>query len=369
MPELITQSSFADLFLNDIPLLDVRAPAEFARGAFPQAVNFPLLSDTERQAIGIRYKQAGQEAAVSLGHELVSGRTREQRVADWLTFLAENPAAMLYCFRGGLRSTVVQQWLDECGIKIPRIAGGYKALRRFLIDELDKAGQCENFIIVGGRTGSGKTHLIKQLQSSVDLEGCAQHRGSAFGKRTVPQPSQINFENVLSVAFLKLPYSQVNNIFLEDESRAIGSLSLPLKLHESMRQAPIAIIEETIESRVATVLNDYIQANFLDFQQRYPQDCKDRFNASLLSSLDRIRRRLGDENYQGVKQSMAAAQLAQDRHEAMQLHRLWITCLLKNYYDPMYDYQLNKKGQRVVFRGNGTEFLSWASHLDTQIDS
>ena len=369
MPELITQSSFADLFLNDIPLLDVRAPAEFAHGAFPRAVNFPLLSDAERQAIGIRYKQAGQDAAVSLGHELVSGATREQRVADWLAFLAENPSALLYCFRGGLRSSVVQQWLDECGIKIPRIAGGYKALRRFLIDELDKAGRCENFIIVGGKTGSGKTHLINQLQSSVDLEACAQHRGSAFGRRTIPQPSQINFENVLSVAFLKLPYKLANRIFLEDESRAIGSLSLPLALHESMRQAPIAIIEETIQSRVDTVLNDYIQADFLDFQQLYPEDFKDRFNESLLSSLDRIRRRLGDENYRAVKQSMAAAQLAQDQHEAMHLHRLWITCLLKNYYDPMYDYQLNKKGQRVVFRGNRAEFLTWAGHLDTQLAS
>ncbi|MGE4629375.1 MAG: rhodanese-like domain-containing protein, partial [Pseudohongiellaceae bacterium] len=189
MPELISKSGFADLFVYDIPLLDVRSPNEFNRGAFPNATNLPLLTDNERVAIGIRYKNSGQKAAIALGYELVNTGEKQTRLANWQNYLVENPTALLYCFRGGLRSSIVQQWLDEAGFSIARIDGGYKAMRRFLIGTIDKVANPDNIIILAGKAGSGKTHLLNKLRYSVDLESCARHRGSAFGGRVEPQPT------------------------------------------------------------------------------------------------------------------------------------------------------------------------------------
>ena len=117
-------------------MMDMRAPAEFDHGAFPSALSLPLMTDEERAQVGICYKQQGQQAAIELGHQLVAGQTREQRLAQWREFAQANPAGYLYCFRGGLRSQTVQQWLHEAGIDYPLVLGGYKAMRRFLIDEL-----------------------------------------------------------------------------------------------------------------------------------------------------------------------------------------------------------------------------------------
>ena len=105
------------IFLNDVPMMDVRAPVEFARGAFPGVVNLPLMNDAERQAVGTCYKQQGQQAAIELGHRLVSGALKTERIAAWARFAQAHPDGLLYCFRGGLRSQIVQQWLEtEAGI-------------------------------------------------------------------------------------------------------------------------------------------------------------------------------------------------------------------------------------------------------------
>jgi len=125
---------FRQLFLQNVPLMDVRAPVEFAKGAFPQAVNLPLMNDSERQKVGTRYKQQGQAAAIALGHQLVRGKLKAARIDAWLAQVQAAPEGYLYCFRGGLRSQLVQQWLSEAGVQYPRVIGGYKAMRRFLID-------------------------------------------------------------------------------------------------------------------------------------------------------------------------------------------------------------------------------------------
>ena len=95
------------LLADNVPLIDIRAPAEFALGAFPASVNLPLLTDDERHQVGIRYKQAGGAAALELGHHLVSGDTRERRIAAWRAWAERHPGGALYCWRGGLRSEIV----------------------------------------------------------------------------------------------------------------------------------------------------------------------------------------------------------------------------------------------------------------------
>ena len=123
------------LFLADSPLMDMRAPAEFSHGAFPGAVSLPLMTDEERAQVGLCYKQQGQAAAIELGLQLVAGQLREERMAQWVEFAHEHPGGYLYCFRGGLRSQTVQQWLRDQGIDYPLVKGGYKAMRRFRLNE------------------------------------------------------------------------------------------------------------------------------------------------------------------------------------------------------------------------------------------
>lgn len=366
MPNIISAAEIPALFIHDIPLLDVRAPVEFARGAFPAAENLPLLDDAERAAVGKIFKTAGQQAAIALGHELIGGTHKAERITAWTGFIAQHPNAALYCFRGGLRSATVQEWLAEAGMEIPRIAGGYKRMRRVLLNTLEQFTAQNNLLIVAGKTGSGKTHLINALQHSIDLEGLANHRGSAFGTRVQGQPSQINFENALAIALLKLPSRQARRLFVEDESRAIGSLSLPQTLYGKMLEAPIALLEESLEQRVDTILHDYIYSNFLDFKRTDPDNSERLFGEYLLSSLAKIRRRLGDTNHAILQDSM---QQALQHNGELDAHREWIRLLLQKYYDPMYEYQLQKKLSRVVFRGDREELLRWAAHLDVPMQA
>ncbi|GJM14002.1 MAG: tRNA 2-selenouridine synthase [Pseudohongiella sp.] len=364
MPQLLRESEFRDLFTQDLPLIDVRAPVEFERGAFPNAVNLPLLLDDERHEVGIKYRQGGKEAAVSLGEELVSGESKQERLNKWLQFLKANPSAALYCFRGGLRSQTTQQWMANSGADIPLIEGGYKALRRFLINTIETVTADAQFMIIGGKTGSAKTHLLNDLNFSIDLEGLANHRGSAFGRRIAGQPSQIDFENRLGIALLKAPFEDAQQLFLEDESRAIGSLSIPKEFYDKMTNSPIAMLEESLEARVETIYKDYIYSNFEDFFSADANAAQANFSEFLLGSLQRIKRRLGSEKHAELHSTMEQALNHNDPAEAEALHRHWIQRLLSEYYDPMYEYQMNKKLSRVVYRGTREEFLAWAAHIN-----
>ncbi len=196
--------NYRELFLHDIPMMDVRAPVEYQKGAFPGTINVPLINDIERQKIGTCYKQQGQKAAVALGHQLVAGQSKADRIAAWADFSRQHPNGYLYCFRGGLRSQITQEWLKEkAGITYPRVIGGYKAMRNFLLQTIEQAvAECQ-FIVLGGLTGAGKTDVLLKLAHSLDLEKHAHHRGSSFGKHVLTQPSQIDFENRLAIDVLK----------------------------------------------------------------------------------------------------------------------------------------------------------------------
>lgn len=370
MPHLMSNSipktSFADLLKSDTPLLDVRAPVEYTRGAFPTATNMPLLNDDAREQVGTQYKQQGADAALELGHKLVQGEVKAALLAQWQQYLINNPDSVLYCYRGGQRSKIAQQWLAETGYDIPRIEGGFKALRHFLLDKLEQVSATTNFIIAGGKTGCGKTHLINKVKLSVDLEGRANHRGSAFGRRVSPQPTQINFENNLAIDFIRLPLDSLNRLFIEDESHSIGSIHLPPNLYAKMKQSPLAIIEASVASRIAVIFDDYIHSNYLDFMTTHGDEGMQLFRESLLASLDKIRKRLGDELHAQIRNIMLSALEAQISTGDSSEHKLWIEILLVNYYDPMYDYQLSKKSDRIVFRGDGDEFSRWSSSINPE---
>ncbi len=361
MPADVTQADFARLFRQDTPLLDVRSPVEFSRGAFPASHNIPLLSDAEREQVGRAYHRQGGEAALALGHRLVGGEARAGLIRQWREFAEQHPQALLYCFRGGQRSHIAQQWLAESGVAVPLITGGYKALRGFLLKALEEATG-SNFLVIAGKTGSGKTNLLGELPDSLDIEGAAGHRGSAFGSLTTPQPTQIHFENELAVRLLKLDHAFLRGLIVEDESRAVGSLAIPPALFNAMKQAPIALLEVDIESRVETILQDYVLANLAAWERHSPGEGESLLALSLLASLGKISRRLGGEAYQSAGKLMRKA-FATGSSERLGLHRQWIRLLLEQYYDPMYEYQLSRKLPRVRFRGSRAEVLQFCRDL------
>ncbi len=363
LPEV---DNFSELLCANTPLLDVRAPVEFSQGAFPTSLNAPLLNDLEREEIGIRYKHEGQEAAVALGAELIQGKVKAQRVAQWANFIEQNPSGVLYCFRGGMRSKITQQWLfDETGLMVPRIKGGYKALRRFLMNETERLAALTQPLILGGRTGAGKTHLIKELSHSIDLEKLANHRGSSIGRQITPQPTQINFENAVAIELMKLHEKGVMDIVFEDESPNVGSLHIPHSIYDQMRAAPCVVLDASLDQRIDITLQEYVvemTEQYLAQAQECGQSAEagfDAFSEYIKNSLTRVKRRLGGDRYNDISADMDAALVEQARSGNIELHRAWISRMLGEYYDPMYDYQREKRGRTVKNTAHYKEILKF----------
>jgi tRNA 2-selenouridine synthase len=344
---------YRSLFLSDVPMIDTRSPGEFARGAFPNSVNIPLMTNDERALVGTCYKQQGQDAAIKLGHELVSGAIKENRVQQWAEFARQHPEGYLYCFRGGLRSQISQRWLAEAGCEYPRITGGYKAMRRFLIETIKQVSQHEPIVVLAGQTGSAKTDILRGVPNSVDLEEIAHHRGSAFGKRVGGQPSQIDFENNLAVALLRSRAQHGKHVLaLEDESMLIGRCALPDDLRFKMAEAPLVLVDASLEQRIEHSYVNYILRKLEEFTAAVgAEQGFVLFADDLRHSLKSISRRLGGERYQLLSDLLEQA-LTEQQNGDGSLHREWITYLLRDYYDPMYAYQLSKKQNRVVFKGD-----------------
>lgn len=353
--------AFKQLFLKNTPIMDVRAPIEFNKGAFPSSTNLPLLDDAQRMVIGTCYKEFGQDKAIELGHQLATTDIKQHRIDQWQAFYNEHPDSFLYCFRGGLRSKITQQWLAESGINMPFIEGGYKALRTFLINQLNDLVISSPIILLSGRTATGKTHLLNTLPHHIDLEGAANHRGSSFGGYITPQPTQINFENTIAIELIKQSAHTTNPIFMEDEGRLIGQLSLtPQMRHVMQHQYPLVILQTPIEQRVDIALNDYIHQVYPLFENAYQAQALTLFSEKILYNLARIQKRLGGDLYKNVLQKMhhALSQLPVDQGEAF---REPIELLLTRYYDPMYDYQLSKRQGNILFQGDAHAIRQWAT--------
>lgn len=344
--------NYLEIFLRDTPMIDTRAPVEFAKGAFPGAVNLPLMTDEERARVGTCYKEQGQAAAIELGHQLVHGSVKQARVEAWKEFAQTHPDGYLYCFRGGLRSQICQQWLQEAGCDYPRITGGYKAMRWFLLEQMEQLCASQPMIVLAGRTGVAKTDFLLRWPQSIDLEGRANHRGSAFGRRVGGQPSQIDFENAVSVDLLRCHHRRPEQpVLVEDESHLIGRCVLPQPLKQAMESAPVVVLEVSLSTRVEHTYTNYILRKLAEWQTHVgEEEGFRRFAEDLRVSMGRIRKRLGGARYEDMSRLLEQALAAHERGETY-LHRVWIRRLLEDYYDPMYHYQLDKKADRIRFRG------------------
>ena len=355
-------NDFKTLFLTDTPMIDTRAPVEFDKGAFPTSISLPLMTNSERERVGTCYKQRGQDEAIKLGHQLVYGDIKEQRVQAWVDFARANPNGYLYCWRGGLRSQICQQWMAEAGCEYPRIKGGYKAMRTYLLDNFERQCAAQPLLILGGKTGCNKTGLLQQVPNSVDLEALAHHRGSAFGKRPGGQPSQLDFENALAIALLRFQYSDAGragiSLVMEDESQLIGRCSLPHILRAAMNRSPVVVLETSLEERVEHSYRNYILNKLEEWQQQPGvEDPFQAFANDLRDSLQRVHKRLGGVRFQEVTSQLESALQSHQNGDPHQ-HRIWIEALLHDYYDPMYDYQLGKHAHRICFRGDREAVLA-----------
>ena len=344
-------NNFQQLFQNNTPLMDVRAPVEYNRGSFPGVLNVPLMTDNERHQVGRSFKQNGQLSAIELGHKLVNGKIKNQRVDDWLGFIKQNPSGALYCFRGGLRSKIVQQWIfDYSGIAYPRVKGGYKAMRRYLIEESNRITNCNNFIVIGGQTGCGKTLLLNKFRNNIDLEGLANHRGSAFGNNVSSQPTQIDFENSLAIELIQ---KQKNSFLLiEDEGNNIGTIYLPDSLKNRSLKSNIVVLTANLEERVKLSLKTYVTDMLDNYCSVDSKNGFENYANYWKNSLFKIQKRLGGVRYKELLNVLNNAiqkhQKSNDLNEYVPL----IESLLVDYYDPMYNYQINKKKHRIIFQGD-----------------
>jgi len=338
---------------NGRPFLDVRSPSEYEKGSIPNSINLPILDDAERDAVGKAYKEQGRETAKELGYSLVSGNSRQSRVDGWKAYLKAEPTAHLICWRGGLRSKIAQDWLTQSGIQTTRMPGGYKALRNALISTIESISidNKRPFYVIGGQTGSKKTVVVQALNNSIDLEDLAHHRGSAFGAFSQKQPTPINFENELA---LKLLTHQHNHIIVEDESKTIGRLAIPEALFAKMKEAPIALVKVPLAERVDHIHKEYIKDPISSGQSTK------RLSEQYLGALNRIQRRLG-----GARHSSLTKQIKDAFTDGVDAsHQEWIETLLKNYYDPMYDYQIKKKQSRINFVGSPAEVTDYLRNRD-----
>lgn len=305
-------------------VFDVRSPAEYAHAHIPNAISLPLFSDEERKVVGTAYKQRSRQQAIKYGLDFFGPKMKQlvEQVEQWVA--ERQPAKhdiLVHCWRGGMRSGAVAWLLDLYGFKVSTLAGGYKAFRNWVLQQFDISYPIS---IIGGYTGSGKTEVLHQLQqlgfTTIDLEGLAEHKGSAFGAIGMPeQTSQEMFENKLALALFtaheSIQHKQQPSFWLEDESQRIGMVNLPAQLYQHMKQQPVYFIDVPFDERINHIMNWYGKGE----------------KEKLVNAIIRIKKRLG-----GLETKTAINCLLEDD--------LWgCFAILLKYYDKWYTKSLNSK--------------------------
>jgi len=238
-----------------IPVIDVRSPSEFSKGHIPGSHNIPLFDDSEREKVGIKYKKVGRTAAILEGLRL-SGPLVYSKLEQAMK-ISSDGRLLLYCWRGGMRSEAMD-WLFSLGdIDTEILDGGYKSYRHFVLDNLSVN---RKMVVLGGLTGSGKTHILKYIRESghqvIDLEGLANHKGSAFGSiGQPPQPSSEQFANMLFDEWKQIDPGEP--VWIEDESRNIGNVFMPEQFYLNLQKNPAIIIRMDIKTRLPRLLEEY----------------------------------------------------------------------------------------------------------------
>jgi tRNA 2-selenouridine synthase len=293
-------------------IIDVRTPAEFAEDHIPGAVNFPVLSNEERVRVGTLHKQSAFEAK-KIGAALIARNIAAHIEQHWLE-KPRNWHPLIYCWRGGQRSGAMTHILRTIGFAAERLEGGYKNYRHHVLEQLELLPAKFSFIVICGLTGSGKSRLLTALQQAgaqvLDLEDIAKHRGSVLGDMPdMPQPSQKSFDSLVLEKLKSFDPSLP--VYVESESKKIGTIRVPDALIYAMWASPCLRLESSTALRVALLREEY--QHFLN-------------NPALLQQqLDRLRGMYSNE------------QMAK-WHDMYTEHRWddFVAELLTLHYDPAY---------------------------------
>jgi len=308
------------------PVVDVRSPSEFAAGHIPGAFNIPLFDDLERAAVGTIYKKEGRIPAIKEGLNL-SGPSLNKKLEEALK-ISDNGKLLIHCWRGGMRSEAMA-WLFSLGdIVTGVLEGGYKSYRHHVLDCLSTK---RKMIVLGGMTGSSKTHVLRYLKARgeqvIDLEGIANHKGSAFGSLgQPPQPTTEQFANNLFTEWRRL--NNDLSFWVEDESRNIGHVFMPEKLYLNMQDTPAIILMMDIRTRLPRLIDEYAS---------YPAEI-------LKASVMKISKRLGGDNTHDAIKAIESGDFAK---------AIEITLI---YYDKAYMYGLKKKSEKnIIYVSSDTD--------------
>lgn len=301
------------------PVIDVRSPGEYAQGHIPGAVSIPLFTDEERAKVGTKYKQVNKEAALLVGLDIVgpkmSGFVKKAQKT------ASKGEVLVHCWRGGMRSGSFAWLLQTAGLKVDTLQKGYKAYRT---EVLQSFGNPFQLLVLGGKTGSGKTELLRELalqgEQVLDLEALAHHKGSSFGAiGEQPQPTVEQFENELHYVLSQMDPEK--RIWVEDESFTIGTVRIPQAFYLQMRNAPVIFIDVPKEHRIHRLVTEYA-------------DC----HPSLLeAALERIKKRLDGALYKQAMEALALTDYAK------------VADLSLFYYDKAYLHGLSKRDANNIY--------------------
>jgi tRNA 2-selenouridine synthase len=309
---------YLDRFSN-VSLVDVRSPGEFAAGHIPGSINIPLFTNEERAVIGTVYKQRSKEQAIELGYEFVN--PKRDHLFNQSKAAGDKHGIAVHCWRGGMRSRLFAEHLVQYGLpKVYVITGGYKAYRRAAVRSFE---QDLHLATVGGYTGSGKTETLQAIaqlgEQFIDLEHFASHKGSAFGGLGLPgQPTTEHFENMLYYAWRKFDFSK--RIWIEDESRTIGSVLLPPALYAQIRNKPVTFLQIPQEERVRFLVSQYGTIS--------PE--------LIQSAVERITKKLGGQFAQEAIQCLRDGDLEAG------------TRVVLRYYDKLYEKGVRRRDPSLV---------------------
>jgi tRNA 2-selenouridine synthase len=242
-------------------IIDARSPAEFALDHLPGAVNWPVLDDAERARVGTLYVQVSALEARKVGAALVA-RNLAAHIEAHVGACPRDWRPLVYCWRGGQRSGSLAHVLGQIGFRTSQLAGGYKAFRAIVRDQLEALPGRHRFTVVCGRTGSGKTRLLQRLQQHgeqvLDLEALALHRGSILGGLPgTPQPSQKHFETQVWHALQG--FDPGRTVYVESESARIGRLRVPQALLDRMHgtDSRRVLVRMADDARTTLLLEEY----------------------------------------------------------------------------------------------------------------
>lgn len=302
---------------ENVFFVDVRSPDEFAKDAIPSAVNVPILDNEQRAQVGKIYQELGPKEARFLAVKLVSPLLPEK--IKTIRDLADGKIVVVYCWRGGMRSKAMCEFLNLAGIPTLRLAGGYKSYRRFINNYFNEPPNF-NFLVLYGLTGVGKTEILERLSfkdiPTLNLEALAKHRGSVFGAVGLPsQPSQKKFETDL---YSVLNQYQANQyIFVEGESKKIGKLFIPEKIYAAIQRGKRILIYDSMLNRVNRIIKEYLVKSKYNIQE-------------FETAITHLQKRIGNSKMQELLELLYTENFAEIVKE-----------LLISYYDKLYHHPDN----------------------------